>query len=82
MTSEQILNEIARCEREAAEAESCLRAGDLDEEGLLQWLEDWQWEKRLLESMLLEESQESYEASEALLEGRCHQSLKSNAAGH
>lgn len=82
MSRAEILNEIARCDREAAEAESCLRAGDRNEEGLLQWLQDWKWEKRLLESMLVEESQESYEASEALLEGRCHQSLKSNAAGH
>jgi hypothetical protein len=67
VTPDQIAREIERCDREAAAAERHLRAGERNEECLLQWLQDWHWEKRLLESMLVEESDESYDASEALL---------------
>ena len=66
MTRAQIVREIERCDREIEEM--------LDQPPVAPaWLttlgiEDWQWEKRILESMLVEESDESYEASEASAE--------------
>jgi len=60
-----ILREIARCDREihAAETQPPGARAYLTVMGI----EDWRYEKMLLVGMLIEESAESYEASEALL---------------
>jgi len=60
----QFAREIARCDREIAEmlAQPPTSPAYLTTLGI----EDWRWEKRLLESMLVEESDESYEASAAV----------------
>jgi len=72
----QIAQEIARCDREIAEmlAQSPVAPAYLTTLGI----EDWRWEKRMLESMLIEESDESYEASEALLHSRHDEDQKAH----
>ena len=45
-------DDLARCAREIADIEAQLREGAGDVEGLLQGLQDWAYEKR----MILEES--------------------------
>jgi hypothetical protein len=41
--------ELARCDREIAEAEATLRSGYPDIDGCLLWLYDWRCERKLIE---------------------------------
>lgn len=43
------MSQIERCDREIAHFEGELRAGNLDMGGLLQAIQDWSAERRLLE---------------------------------
>ena len=72
----QFACEIERCDREIAEmlAQPPTAPAYLTTMGI----EDWRWEKRLLASMLIEESDESYEASEALLHPRHDEDQKAH----
>jgi hypothetical protein len=42
------MTDIERCDKEMADAEEILRAGHRDMEGLLQKLQDWAFERRML----------------------------------
>ena|SRR5215471_18746429 len=64
----KIVAEIERCDREIAEIEA--RPPGSPAYLTTLGIEDWRWEKRLLESMLVEKSDESYEASAAVFEMR------------
>ena len=46
---ESLLKELARCDREIAEAEATLRSGYTDIDGCLLWLYDWRCERKLIE---------------------------------
>jgi len=44
-----LVKELARCDREIAEAEATLRSGYTDIDGALLWLYDWKCERKLIE---------------------------------
>jgi hypothetical protein len=45
----RLIAELARCDREIAEAEATLRSGYTDIDGALLWLYDWKCERKLIE---------------------------------
>lgn len=47
--TEPLREELARCDREIAEAEATLRSGYTDIDGCLLWLYDWRVERKLIE---------------------------------
>ena len=48
-TDISLVEELARCDREIAEAEATLRSGYPDIDGCLLWLYDWRVERKLIE---------------------------------
>jgi hypothetical protein len=45
---QRLIAELARCDREIAEAEATLRSGYTDIDGALLWLYDWRCERKLI----------------------------------